>query len=367
MLKGYIKSVIKNYNDLFKSKLLFNKEPDGKIIYPLVILTNYAQTKIVTFDNSIFIGSYINKKSKNNRLTFKDTVKNAVKELLNINIKLTDEPFLVFHDNLIAVCYIATIDFKRYGLQALPIEEVLTKKWNDLSQTVLNTLYKPIEDLFDEDRLFDILNEARAVKRTKTGKIRSTLVYGSLTQRIKKWKDEHGNDPELAFKIFHRKYIKGNTGRSISNVGQLQAGKIFTFDYKEPVTVKKGEYYDERPVILYVKNWFCNNTKNRLIMGLNLNFLEQYVRQDLLKTVYYRWRELYQKDGTTLGNKVLFSGDTFLGILRQMLTRKDYKKYVEPALRQYIWTRMKKVKRVNYGDWVIVSIMETETIVPFQM
>lgn len=373
-----------NWKHLLKSKVFFKEKDDVQeenVIHPIpmVIIMNPAQTKILKIKSDdvskLYIGNHISdkkgKKMFSNKSLFISSMKNEVKNSLGIDIKISiDNILLIRIENEIGICYTSKVDFRNVKLdsekhEVIKIDDVSeTKNWDIWSQKIIDELFTLPSDLFDEDRLFDMLNEAREVKRTKTGKIRSTLAYGSLTHRIRKWKDEHGDDADLAFKMFRRKYIRGKTGKTINTLNQLQSGKIFTFDYKEPLTVKKGDYYDEKPVILYVKHWYSKQTRNRLIMGLNLNFLEQYVRQDLLKTVYYRWRELYQSDGST-ENKVLFSGDRFLDILKQMLTRRDYNKYVEPAIRQYIWKRMKNIKRVNYGDWILVSIMDTETIVPF--
>lgn len=223
---------------------------------------------------------------------------------------------------------------------------------------------KDINILTDEF-LFSRLNEAREVKRSKTGKVLSTLAYGSLTRRIEKWKKENGAVSSAASEAFFTKYgrpvyhtkksRKRLVGRRMGGLSKLQIGKIYTFEYLDPISLKNGEPFDPKPNVLFVKSFKASTTGNTILMGINLNYLEPYVRQDLLKTIYYKWRQKYQKDGST-ENINIFSGNTFYKIVESMLLRKSYAKYYKNSIKMYIWDRCESVRRVNYADWVLVSI-----------
>lgn len=220
-------------------------------------------------------------------------------------------------------------------------------------------------DILTDDFLFNRLNEAREVKRSKTGKVLSTLAYGSLTRRIEKWKKENGAISSAASEAFFIKYgrpvyhskksRKKIFGRKMGVLSKLQIGKIYTFEYLDPISLKNGEPFDPKPNVLFVKSFKASTTGNTILMGINLNYLEPYVRQDLLKTIYYKWRQKYQKDGSTENIKI-FSGNTFYKIVESMLLRKSYAKYYKNSIKMYVWNRCENVRRVNYADWVLVSI-----------
>lgn len=137
-----------------------------------------------------------------------------------------------------------------------------------------------------------------------------------------------------AFQFFSDKYIKSPFENYwiIEEESRFEArklnfflpGSIYMFQYPNPLTKDFLSYFDKRPMVLIIGTFLAKTTGRTIVQGINLNFIPEKQKVDLLDT-YYR---VYMKD--LLGAE----RDSDKGLVGQA---KNLAKYLKD------WTLMTKV------------------------
>ncbi len=121
---------------------------------------------------------------------------------------------------------------------------------------------------------------------------------------IKKYYEDANKSKERtgAFQFFSDKYIKNPFENYfiIEEESRFEArklkfflpGSIYMFQYPNPITKDYLSYYDKRPMVLIIGTFIAKTTGRTIIQGINLDFIPEKQKVDLLDT-YYR---VYMKD-----------------------------------------------------------------------
>lgn len=136
-------------------------------------------------------------------------------------------------------------------------------------------------------------------------------------------------------------------------------GNLYTFEYKNPKTADILEYYNTRPVILLVKTWYCENTKNLLFDGINVNFLPPEIRIVVLDTVYRQFFRRYLSQGTKIFPEAITENEEGMYHLLKYLLNALLKSGFEFAYRRYIFDLTEKIQHVFLPYWKCVAIYDT--------
>ena len=201
-----------------------------------------------------------------------------------------------------------------------------------------------------------------------TKKLKSRLIpSGSLSKKISKWEREYGTDANIAYEEFTKIYGTGEKGgRKINNISKLKPGKVYFLNYNhkfQKALEKDGSFHDSHPLFLMVKKYKAK-TGNLVMMGLNLGYLPPYVRQELLKSIYSKWKAKYDEEGTTGKNVHITSGNNFYHVLSQLMKKFEHDAF-KFAIRSYIcdMQHIQSCRMVAFADWTKVSLMNMNEIV----
>jgi hypothetical protein len=111
-----------------------------------------------------------------------------------------------------------------------------------------------------------------------------------------------GEARKTAYQFFEDKYIKNPFDNYwiIEQESRFEArklkfflpGSIYMFQYPNPLTKDILSFYDKRPMILIIGTFIAKTTGRTIVQGINLNFVPEKQKVELLDT-YYR---VYRKD-----------------------------------------------------------------------
>jgi hypothetical protein len=105
---------------------------------------------------------------------------------------------------------------------------------------------------------------------------------------------------------YYKKNKPSNKINQITRFKGIQHGKIYTFQYRNPKTKDKLEYYDVQPNVFVLNTFKAETTNNDIIMGINLNFIPQTYRIQILDLVQQHLKSAYDADkGTRLQNSIV--------------------------------------------------------------
>jgi hypothetical protein len=197
-----------------------------------------------------------------------------------------------------------------------------------------------------------------------------------LKSPLETYKDYHKEYGMLkgrqnVFEYFLNSYYKPTPKlkqRQVNSFKQLFPGRIYTFKYK-PLYKDVLDYYDKRPIILAVDS-FNAKTGNNITVGINLNFIPNRVRLNMLEVLFKSFKRLIDNDLRKRKNdkynglpSYLFSSNyDYFGIIDyifQSIVKSGYKY----AIRSYIFTRMNNVSFIEYEDWGLIPLIESSDIV----
>ena len=121
---------------------------------------------------------------------------------------------------------------------------------------------------------------------------------------IKKFYESSGKSDarKTAFQFFSDKYIKNPFDNYwiIEDESRFEArklkfflpGSIYMFGYPNPITKDALSFYDQRPMVLIIGTFTAKTTGRTIVQGINLNFVPEKQKVELLDT-YYR---VFRKD-----------------------------------------------------------------------
>lgn len=145
----------------------------------------------------------------------------------------------------------------------------------------------------------------------------------------------------------------------VTDFRTAKIGNLYTFEYNSPKTADILEYYNTRPVILLVKTWYCENTKNLLFDGINVNFLPPEIRIIVLNTVFKEFENRYLSQGRKIFPEAIIQNEEGMYHILKYLLNSLFKSGFEFAYRRYIFNLTDKVQHVFLSYWKCVAIYDT--------
>lgn len=104
-----------------------------------------------------------------------------------------------------------------------------------------------------------------------------------------------------SFEYFNDKYVKNpfenywiieEESRFIARkFNFFLPGSIYAYQYPNPITADYLSYYDKRPMVIIMKTFFAETTKRVIVQGINLNFIPEYQKMELLDTYHNVFRK----------------------------------------------------------------------------
>jgi hypothetical protein len=138
-----------------------------------------------------------------------------------------------------------------------------------------------------------------------------------------------------------RKYIDENL--SVKGRTSVLPGQLIMFNYFEPATKEKLEYYDAMPCTIF---FGIVNTKNgKRVIGFNIHYYPPKIRFQLMNRIYEIFKPIY---GNHFNEPLTDEMDYFN---YKMLISHLQKAKLDFGIREYIPNLMAKVTPIPVKDW----------------
>lgn len=138
-----------------------------------------------------------------------------------------------------------------------------------------------------------------------------------------------------------RKYIEENI--EIKGKTSVLPGQLIMFNYFEPATKDKLEYYDAMPCTIF---FGIVNTKNgKRVIGFNIHYYPPRIRFQLMNRIYEIFKPIYSKQfNTPLTEEMSYFN-------YKMLIDQLQKAKLDFGIREYIPNLMAKVTPIPVANW----------------
>ena len=138
-----------------------------------------------------------------------------------------------------------------------------------------------------------------------------------------------------------RKYIDENL--AIKGRTSVLPGQLIMFNYFEPATKDKLEYYDAMPCTIF---FGIVNTKNgKRVIGFNIHYYPPKIRFQLMNRIYEIFKPIYsQQFNTPLTEEMSYFN-------YKMLINQLQKAKLDFGIREYIPMLMAKVTPIPVANW----------------
>lgn len=195
----------------------------------------------------------------------------------------------------------------------------------------------------------------------------------SPTETYNEYHKEYGilGGRKKVFEYFMDTYYKPvskRTENSDTNT-KLLLGRIYTFKYN-PLYKDVLDYYDKRPLILVIDSFQAKTTKNDIMVGINLNFIPNKVRLNILQVLFKTFNTLITNDAKRReldkyenSPVPLFSSSYDYYGLIQYIFETIVKSGYKYAIRSYIYTRIKTPNLIEYKDWGLIPLIESLDVI----
>jgi hypothetical protein len=138
-----------------------------------------------------------------------------------------------------------------------------------------------------------------------------------------------------------RKYIEENL--QIAGRGSVLPGQLIMFNYFEPATKDKLEYYDAMPCTIF---FGIVKTKNgKRVIGFNIHYYPPRIRFQLMNRIYEIFKPIYAQNF----NKPLDSEMDYFNY--KMLISQLQKAKLDFGIREYIPNLMASVTPIPVANW----------------
>lgn len=138
-----------------------------------------------------------------------------------------------------------------------------------------------------------------------------------------------------------RKYV----GENLQSMGRgsILPGQLIMFNYFEPITKDKLEYYDAMPCTIF---FGIINTKNgKRVLGFNIHYYPPRIRFQLINRIYEIFKPIYSKQ--------------FSEPLKEEMSYFNYKMLIDQlqkakldfGIREYIPSLMTVITPIPVADW----------------
>jgi hypothetical protein len=182
---------------------------------------------------------------------------------------------------------------------------------------------------------------AATTKQTSTAKRASNKAPKdfNMLKAIREEKDYKSNVLRRDKNV--RKYVDENL--SIAGKGSILPGQLIMFNYFEPATKDKLEYYDAMPCTIF---FGIVNTKNgKRVIGFNIHYYPPRIRYQLMNRIYEIFKPIYAKNfNTPLDSKMDYFN-------YKMLISQLQKAKLDFGIREYIPNLMAKVTPIPVSAW----------------
>lgn len=141
--------------------------------------------------------------------------------------------------------------------------------------------------------------------------------------------------------INSRKYVDENL--EVKGRTSVLPGQLIMFDYFEPATKDKLEYYDAMPCTIF---FGLVNTKNgKRVIGFNIHYYPPRIRFQLMNRIYEIFKPIYSKQfNTPLESEMSYFN-------YKMLISQLQKAKLDFGIREYIPTLMARVTPIPVSSW----------------
>lgn len=161
----------------------------------------------------------------------------------------------------------------------------------------------------------------------------------NLLKAIRKEKEYKSNVKRRDTVI--RKYVDENV--DTSGRGSVLPGQLIMFNYFEPATKDKLQYYDAMPCTIF---FGIVNTKNgKRVIGFNIHYYPPRIRFQLMNRIFEIFRPIYSKNF----DKPLDSEMDYFNY--KMLISQLQKAKLDFGIREYIPNLMASVKAIPVSMW----------------
>lgn len=138
-----------------------------------------------------------------------------------------------------------------------------------------------------------------------------------------------------------RKYIEENL--QTTGKGSILPGQLIMFNYFEPATKEKLEYYDAMPCTIF---FGIVNTKNgKRVIGFNIHYYPPRIRFQLMNRIYEIFKPIYAKNFS----EPLTSEMDYFNY--KMLISQLQKAKLDFGIREYIPNLMASVTPIPVANW----------------
>lgn len=179
---------------------------------------------------------------------------------------------------------------------------------------------------------------AKKTKPTKT-KIKQAPKDFNMLKAIRAEKDYKSNVKRRDKNV--RKYVDENLQHLGRNA--ILPGQLIMFNYFEPATKEKLEYYDAMPCTIF---FGVMNTKNgKRVIGFNIHYYPPRIRYQLMNRIYEIFKPIYAKQfSDTLKEEISYFN-------YRMLISQLQKAKLDFGIREYIPTLMTGITPIPVIDW----------------
>ena len=141
--------------------------------------------------------------------------------------------------------------------------------------------------------------------------------------------------------INSRKFVDENI--DIKGKPSILPGQLIMFNYFEPATKEKLEYYDAMPCTIF---FGIVNTKNgKRVIGFNIHYYPPRIRFQLMNRIYEIFKPIYSKQfNTPLSEEMSYFN-------YKMLIGQLQKAKLDFGIREYIPNLMAKITPIPVSTW----------------
>lgn len=140
-----------------------------------------------------------------------------------------------------------------------------------------------------------------------------------------------------------KRWLKGYAKKHAYK-GLLIQGHMYYFDYDDPLTKDKLEFYDTSPLILSFGIYYAK-TGNIVEYGINLHMLPKNVREAFMIDIFNTYKSLYKSE-------MYSDKPRSINELDWQSLQKFVDKYgIDFAVRSYIPERRARTIIIDYQDW----------------
>ena len=168
-----------------------------------------------------------------------------------------------------------------------------------------------------------------------------------------------GNEPN-PFLLDENKLINGD-------ISKIVPGKIYTYMY-DPKYKDVLSFYDTRPIIFAEKIELNKNTNNVILSGINFNFIPPIYKVAMLSKFYELFKVEIEKDESNLWEDKFIIIGRIIAFLKHWLSKKllinsNPNLNFGFANRNYIITRIKNLRVIDYDDWELIPFLISREII----